>query len=194
MMPCVLQASIVMQVSFYEQVKVFGKAATAENVTTKAGRDVAPILDDMAESYGNGTGIFDEQSGNLQIDIRMHLAPFIQGFMVEGQAELFSYTVELDANTAELDRENLLDEKDSKPKPQTVLKYRITYRRSTFTRLFAMAIVVCMWVLSVYLFILAVDHVIVRRRDLMPDTIGFAVGMLFALPALRLLLDVPLGR
>ncbi len=53
---------------------------------------------------------------------------------------------------------------------------------------------VIMWILAAYQLVLAADHVIVRRRDLQPDTVGAAVGLVFALPALQLLMDAPLGR
>jgi hypothetical protein len=51
-----------------------------------------------------------------------------------------------------------------------------------------------MWILAAYQLVLAADHVIVRRRDLQPDTVGAAVGLVFALPALQLLMDAPFGR
>jgi hypothetical protein len=74
-----------------------------------------------------------------------------------------------------------------------VMKYEVVYCRSSFVRFFAVMIVILMWIMSLYLLVLAVDHVLFRPRTLEPDTVGFSVGMLFALPTLRMLLDAPLG-
>jgi hypothetical protein len=40
---------------------------------------------------------------------------------------------------------------------------------------------------------LSLDHVVFRPRTLGADTVGYSVGMLFALPTLRMLLAAPLG-
>jgi hypothetical protein len=122
---------------------------------------------------------------NTQIDVQLQLSPFIQAWLA--QASIATITERSAIRTVQGQGEEELTD-------QTVLVYTITYRRSTFTKIFAIAIVVCMWILSIYLFVLAVDHVIVRRRPLEPDTVGYSVGMLFALPALRLLLEAPFGR
>ena len=47
--------------------------------------------------------------------------------------------------------------------------------------------------MSIYLLVLSIDHVVFRPRQLEPDTVGYSVGMLFALPTLRMLLAAPLG-
>ena len=49
------------------------------------------------------------------------------------------------------------------------------------------------WIMSIYLLVLSIDHVVFRPRHLQPESVGFSVGMLFALPALRMLLLAPLG-
>jgi hypothetical protein len=73
------------------------------------------------------------------------------------------------------------------------LEILVFYRRSAFVRIFAIMIVVFMWILSIYLLALSIDHVVFRPRSLQPDTVGYSVGMLFALPTMRLLLGAPLG-
>ncbi len=134
----------------------------------------------------------DAQDWTVNTDVNMKLLPAIQGWTVDSY-ELIATKQEAPGrrNITSLTGAAALG---ASVTLQNVLQYTITYRRSTFTQLFAMAIVVVMWILSVYLLVLAVDHVIVRRRPLEPDTVGYAVGMLFALPALRLLLDAPFGR
>jgi hypothetical protein len=122
---------------------------------------------------------------SVQVDVRMLLMAAMEGW--EAQVEMgpwqqFSTMRQFMIGSGYQDYE------------QTVIKFELTYRRSTFIKAFAVCIVLCMWFLSVYLFVLAVDHTIVRPRTLGADSIGFAVGMLFALPALRLLLEAPFGR
>jgi hypothetical protein len=143
-----------------------------------------------AESNNNSR---DTSEGTVFPAIRMTLAPYIQGWTftnvtVEPITEVsFAPVSYLPVSTGSSNDQQL-------SLNRTVLQYRITYQRSAFTKVFAVALVVIMWVLSAYQFVLAVDHVIVRRRDLQPDTVGAAVGLVFALPALRLLMDAPFGR
>ena len=74
-----------------------------------------------------------------------------------------------------------------------VLRYEVKYCRSAFVRMFTIMIMVFMWIMSIFLLALSLDHVLIRPRSLEPDTVGYSVGMLFALPTLRMLLDAPLG-
>jgi hypothetical protein len=73
------------------------------------------------------------------------------------------------------------------------LEFEVRYCRSAFVRIFTIMIVVFMWILSIFLLALSIDHVVFRPRSLEPDTVGYSVGMLFALPTMRLLLGAPLG-
>ncbi len=137
----------------------------------------------LAATSPGGRVTQDAFEFNTQVDVQLQLSPFIQAWLAEAS---ITPITQLSPGKNVQSQEQSIN--------QTVLVFKITYRRSAFTKIFAMAIVVCMWILSVYLFVLAVDHVIVRRRPLEPDTVGYSVGMLFALPALRLLLEAPLGR
>lgn len=76
---------------------------------------------------------------------------------------------------------------------QRVIIYEVVYGRSSFVKFFAVMIVVLMWILSLYLLVLSIDNVLYRPRTLDPGTVGYGVGMLFALPTLRMLLTAPLG-
>jgi hypothetical protein len=193
------QASVINQMSEYylagaflnaidaEEQGEFGKQAKTYYAADKE------MLQDMQALYSqNGTISADAREWNQGTDVRVKLQPAIQGWTLQ-QVSL----VRTDITSPERSSTTYNDTEEgaaSNGYQQAVLVYTITYRRSTFTQLFAVAIVIIMWILSIYLLVLAVDHVIVRRRPLEPDTVGYSVGMLFALPALRLLLYAPFGR
>jgi hypothetical protein len=148
---------------------------------------------DWAERSG-GRGIPITQK-TVHADVRAQMAPSLNGWVVEATLDPVSSPIMMRLSS---DSGVIIEPEQAKPAGQydqeLVLGFSLTYRRSTSTRMFAVCIVLCMWLLSAYLFVLAVDHVIVRRRPLQPDTVGFSVGMLFALPALRLLMQAPFGR
>jgi hypothetical protein len=45
-----------------------------------------------------------------------------------------------------------------------VLEYTITYERSAFTKAFAVFIVINMWLVSIYMLVIAIDNAFVRPR------------------------------
>jgi hypothetical protein len=197
-----LQASVAAQLSRYYKAAAELLALTAEEAAlTESDKPKKDFADNVAAAtatlaaYTTAAGFpaVDTMEASFYIDIQMALSPALQGWTVES-AELMPMIQQTP------DKDNAAFSDDNQTVIEAgllrtvVLQYTITYRRSTFTRLFAVTIVVIMWVLSTYLLVLAVDHIIVRRRDLEPDTVGYAVGMLFALPALRLLLSAPFGR
>lgn len=194
-----VQASITVQVEKAYLLRAFGNAyqtmAAANSISkqlkaeyNRMANESFNLANDLADSRTRFS--FDGSDVNLPTDIRMWLSPAIQGWTLA--------SARLERDTQLSTTTNRLNDTSNNTfadgTSQTVLVYTITYRRSNFTQLFAMTIVIIMWILSVYLLVLAVDHIIVRRRPLEPDTVGFAVGMLFALPALRLLLAAPFGR
>jgi hypothetical protein len=67
----------------------------------------------------------------------------------------------------------------------TVVSLHYTIQRTAMVRFFSMFVVLLMWLLSTFVVVMAIDHVIVRPRQVLPPTIGFTVSMLFALPAVR---------
>ena len=56
------------------------------------------------------------------------------------------------------------------------LEIDVVYERNLFVKLFTVLILVLISVMSIYLLVLAIDHVMVRPRQLQPDTVGYSVG------------------
>jgi hypothetical protein len=52
----------------------------------------------------------------------------------------------------------------------------VVYERSLFVKTFTVLLLVLMSVMSIYLLTLALDHVIVRPRQLQPDKVSYSVG------------------
>jgi len=67
----------------------------------------------------------------------------------------------------------------------TVLDLHYTITRGSVVRFFSIFVVILMWLLSSFELAMAVDHVVVRPRQVLSPTIGFGVSMMFALPAVR---------
>lgn len=119
---------------------------------------IAQLLQEQVSIYGTA----DSSSGGVQEavvfpSVRMTLAPYIQGWTftsnatVEPITEVFVpvnyHPACVDLNDAASREQSLIN--------RTVLQYRITYQRSTFTKAFAVALVALMWVLSVCQFVLS---------------------------------------
>jgi hypothetical protein len=121
----------------------------------------------------------------VQLPVRLELVPGISGWTTD-----YASLEELYLETYMAQPNGTIQPTESR---RRVLEFEVTYKRSSFVRFFAVMIIILLWIMSVYLLVLAVDHVLIRPRQLGHDTIAYAVGMLFALPTLRLLLDAPLG-
>jgi len=67
----------------------------------------------------------------------------------------------------------------------TVLDLHYTITRGSVVRFFSIFVLILMWLLSSFELAMAVDHVVVRPRQVLSPTIGFGVSMMFALPAVR---------
>ncbi len=154
----------------------------------------ATIMSNLAKFDPENSITSQVRDLSMPVDIRLALQPALPGWSVSSSSvrqingsvtDRRSFTQSAIMGKS-VDIENFYN--------ISMLEYSITYQRSNFTKIFAMFIVVTMWALSIYLLVLAVDHVIIRIRPLEADTVGYSVGMLFALPALRLLLPAPFGR
>lgn len=124
----------------------------------------------------------DITTENMFVPLRLQVLAGVSGWSTES-ADLKSVEYRYSCNPRNT----------SACKSKKLLQYDVVYRRSYFVRFFAVLIVALMWIMSLYLVVLAVDHVLFRPRSLEPDTVGYSVGMLFALPTLRMLLEAPLG-
>jgi hypothetical protein len=147
------------------------------------------IDEEMSISLSNATlydlGIRSEVfHSSTQVAARLEVIPAINGWKVSS------------ATVSKFKRETVQvvgDDNNITSYAFDVLRYEVTYQRSAFVRIFTVMIMTFMWIMSIYLLVLSVDHVVFRPRTLEPDTVGFSVGMLFALPTLRMLLGAPLG-
>ena len=64
------------------------------------------------------------------------------------------------------------------PLPPTCawLQVEVVYERNLFVKVFTVLLLLLMSIMSIYLLVLAIDHVMVRPRQLQPDTVGYSVG------------------
>jgi hypothetical protein len=69
--------------------------------------------------------------------------------------------------------------------PAAYISLSLSLRRSWTTKLFVCINLVLSWALSVWTLVIALDHVIIRPREVDPGTIGYTVTLLFALPGMR---------
>ncbi len=53
----------------------------------------------------------------------------------------------------------------------------MVYERNLFVKIFTVLILSLIAIMSVFLLVLAVDHVMVRPRQLQPDTVGYSVSV-----------------
>jgi hypothetical protein len=124
------------------------------------------------------------ESWSSEVDARLAFSPDITGWKIdEASAEQSIRKGHIyDLSTG-----------NKTTKMYSVIDYRASYSRSYSTILFALMIIALMWIMSVYLLALSIDHMVFRPRRLQPDTVSYSVGMLFALPTMRMLLPTPLG-
>jgi hypothetical protein len=61
----------------------------------------------------------------------------------------------------------------------------LKFSRTAATKFFSIFIVILMWALSASQLVLCIDHLFLRPREPLAPTVGFSIGLLFALPAVR---------
>lgn len=142
----------------------------------KVGRSAALGLDADVQEFVNN------------IDLRLDIEPALSGWSVT-QAELKQVTEKsIERNLAAIKGQSTPEQEF------VVLEFTLTYERDTFTKFFAIFLVVNMFMMSVYMLVCALDYVVIRPREVWPEVLGYAVALLFALPFIRLLMDAPFGR